>query len=181
MLHKIDEVLEPSFAMTPAQAEAIVLKLTPESHDATMAELLALIQDKGIKTLLRWLKMNNPHVTDDFHRFLSNTPRRTHSTRPSEKSDLWRTLHRTLYEIALPHASGEEGKEKTLKELVASMEQFYAGMLSVSSDSGKDKQYFTLEIANANGSEEFVLYASVPDAKTALFENRSCRFSLKLE
>ncbi|MEK9131436.1 MAG: type IV secretory system conjugative DNA transfer family protein [Patescibacteria group bacterium] len=172
--HKIDEVLEPSFAMTPAQAEAIVLKLTPESHDATMAELLALIQDKGIKNALAVVeKMNNPHVTDDFHRFLVEYLREGHTALGlSEKSDLWRTLHRTLYEIALPHASGEEGKEKTLKELVASMEQFYAGMLSVSSDSGKDKQYFTLEIANANGSEEFVLYASVPDAKTALFEKQ---------
>lgn len=174
VVHKPEEVLTQSFALKPAEAEAIVLKLTPESHDATMGELLAILQDKGIKNALSVVeKMNNPHVTDDFHRFLVEYIREGYKALGlSEKGDLWRTLHVTLYEIALPHSASEEGEEKGLKELVASMEQFYSGMLSVSGDLGNDKNYFTLEIANANGSEEFVFYAGVPDSKTALFEKQ---------
>ncbi|MEN9614421.1 MAG: hypothetical protein RLZZ347_728 [Candidatus Parcubacteria bacterium] len=172
--HKPEEVLAPEFAIKPAEAEAIVLKLTPESHDSTMGELLAILQDKGIRNALSVVeKMHNPHVTDDFHRFLVEYIREGYSASGiTEKSELWKTLHMTLYEIALPHTGTEEGKEKSLKELVASMEQFYSGMLSISSDGGDDKNYFTLEIANANGSEEFVLYASVPSTKTALFEKQ---------
>lgn len=172
--HKPEEVLAPTFAIKPAEAEAIVLKLAPESHDTTMSELLAILQDKGIRNALSVVeKMNSPHVTDDFHRFLVEYLRAGYTASGvTEKSELWRSLHMTLYEITLPHSSAEEGAEKSLKELVASMEQFYSGMLSVSSDLGNDKNYFTLEIANANGSEEFVFYASVPASKTALFEKQ---------
>ena len=48
---------------------------------------------------------------------------------------------------------------KNLKELISKMEQFYAGMLSVAGE--KDApDYFTIELANANKSEEFIFYIS---------------------
>ena len=37
----------------------------------------------------------------------------------------------TLFEISLPEVFDEGDKQKSLKEIVSSMEQFYAGMLSV--------------------------------------------------
>jgi hypothetical protein len=51
------------------------------------------------------------------------------------------------------------------------MEQFYSGMLSISSDK-KDPEWFTVEIANGNGSEEFIFYVSVPTSRKELFEKQ---------
>jgi hypothetical protein len=51
------------------------------------------------------------------------------------------------------------------------MEQFYAGMLSLEDKNNPDR-YFTLEIANPNHSEEFIIFVSVPDEKKNLFEKQ---------
>ena len=87
-----------------------------------------------------------------------------------EKNPLFKTLSATLYEIALPELNKED-REKDLKELVSSMEQFYAGMLSVS-DGKKNDRNFTMEIAIANHSDEFIFFAAVPDSKRDLFEKQ---------
>src|SRR3989344_3091722 len=83
----------------------------------------------------------------------------------------------TLYEVVLPENlnNQEEGRAKTLKELISGMEQFLSGMLSVvAKDGTKDykKNYIVLEIANANGSDQFVFYVGVPDAYKSLFEKQ---------
>jgi len=90
----------------------------------------------------------------------------------NEKSPLFKALKMTLFEVALPQGGDEkDGKQKNLKELISKMEQFYAGMLSVSKEeTGPD--YFTIELAKANKSAEFVFYISVPDTKKNLFEKQ---------
>jgi hypothetical protein len=87
------------------------------------------------------------------------------------KSPLQKSLGSTLYEVTLPELSKEEG-DKELKQLISGMEQFYAGMMSVSHGPTKIQGSFTLEVANANGSEEFIFYISVPDDKRPLFEKQ---------
>ncbi len=66
-----EQVLTKDFRMTEMHKEAIVLDLTPESHDEKMGELLGLLQEKGILNTIGVVeRLNNPHIEDDFHRFL---------------------------------------------------------------------------------------------------------------
>ena len=169
-----EEVLEESYRAKEREVEKIVLELSPEEHDETMEELLGILQEQGLKNTLSVLeKMDNPHITDDFHRFLVQYIHHDPELSGLEPgSQIFKALHMKLYEIALPSAVSSENREKTFKEMIAVMEQFYAGMLSISD--GKDnlpgRNNFTLEIANANIGNEVVFYVAVPAGKESLLE-----------
>jgi hypothetical protein len=162
------DVLHSKLALTEKQADAIVLELSPEEHDSKIEELVGLMYEKGVANVLSVLeKLNDPHLSDDFHRFLVQYLKSNLAIGGlKEKSPLWKSLRTTLYEIALPEP-GKDVPQKGLKELVSSMEQFYAGMMSVGEDSS-----FAFELAVANGSNEFVFYCAVPDEKRNLFEKQ---------
>jgi len=171
---KPEEVLAPEYRLEEKQVEGIALDLVPEEHDEQMNELLGVLSEKGIRNTLSVIeKMNNPHVEDDFHRLLIQYVKKGFPVAGlKEKGPLWSVLHMTLYEIALPEARKEEIQQKTLKELLSSMEQFYAGMLSISDAKNVPKQHFTFEIAVADKSDEIILYAAIPDHKKDLFEKQ---------
>lgn len=165
------EVLHPDFTIKDHEAEAIVLDLAPEPHDNQLENFIAILEEKGIKNAMTVVeKLNNAHLLDDFHRFLiqyiaSGYP----ITDFKERDYLWKPLHMTLFQVSLPETS-EEDKQKQLKQLISGMQQFYAGMLSISG--GDDAGWFTVEIAKSNGSEEFVFYVSVPSKRKELFEKQ---------
>ncbi len=169
-----EEVLHPDYKLDKKEVESIVLDLSPEEHDSKMEELVGVLQTKGLMNALTIVeRLKDAHLDDDFHRFLvqyikAGLP----LTGQQEKSPFFKALKMTLFEVALPQNDDENGnKQKNLKELVSKMEQFYAGMLSVSAEkNGPD--YFTIELANAHKSEEFIFYISVPDTKKALFEKQ---------
>lgn len=162
------EVLHPEMAMPKKEAEAIVLELAPEEHDTKIEELVGLMYEKGISNTLSVLeKMNDPHLYDDFHRFLVQYLKFGLKVEGlKEESPLGKSLKMSLFEIALPEPV-KDAPQKNLRELVSSMEQFYSGMLSVG-----EKEVFTLELAVANGSDEFVFYCGIPDSKRNLFEKQ---------
>ncbi len=169
------KVLAPSYQITKQQAEAIVLDLTPEPHDKTMEELLGILQEKGIHNALSVVaKLNSPHIEDDFHRLLAQYIKGHSVKGVKEKSELFKALHMTLYEVSLPSEEKKNENDKTLplKELISKMEQFYAGMISVSPHDLSDQNFFTIEVANGEGSEETIFYVSVPDLKKDLFEKQ---------
>ncbi|MDO8483084.1 MAG: type IV secretion system DNA-binding domain-containing protein [bacterium] len=169
----VDEVLASNHALGQANQEAIVLDLAPEAHDRKIEELIAILEQKGIKNTISIIqKLGDFHLEDDFHRFLVQYVKAGFPIKGlEEKTPLGRSLRSTLYEITLPELAKEE-EEKELKQLISGMDQFYAGMMAVSGEAKKDEGSFTLEIANANGSDEFVFYASVPDDKRVLFEKQ---------
>ena len=168
------EVLPAEKQMTQKEKEAVVLSLAPEKHDSTMEDLLGVLQEKGLKNALDVVSaMNNPHIADDFHRFLiqyiQHVPEDAQSIKKGHK--LFRALHMKLYEISLPEI-GEDDRARALSEMISAMEQFYAGMLSISDgqDAVANKNYFTLEIALSNIDKEVIFFTSVPRAKSDLFE-----------
>ncbi len=169
------EVLEETYALSKADTEAIVLNLAPERHDKKIEELLGILQTKGLKNALSVLAgMKDPHLEDDFHKFLVQYIKNGYPVHGGAQIESpWRGIGMTLYEIALPEASstGSEQAKKSLKELVSSMEQFFSGMLSVSGKDSKEN-YIVLEIANANGSNQFVFYIAVPTTHKDLFEKQ---------
>jgi hypothetical protein len=170
---KPDETMEKFQVVPEEEAEAIVLNLAPEKHDDQIAELISILQQKGIiNTIAIVQRMNNPHLEDDLHRFLVQYIKEGYKVKGlKEKTSLGKSLDMTLYEISLPEVAKDDEK-KELKNLISAMEQFYAGMLSVSNLDKKERNYFTLEIALANDKDEVVFYSAVPNSRRDLFEKQ---------
>jgi hypothetical protein len=170
-----EAVLHKSALMNKSEVEGLALRLHPESHDAKMEEMLAVLLDKGISNALSVIaKMNNPHLDDDFHRFLVQYLSTTHKVPGlKEGTPLFKSLDMKLFEITLPDATDEDKNKKSLKELLSAMEQFYAGMHSVGEGrENYNRNHFTLEIALSEGSDSFVFYVAVPTHKAELFEKQ---------
>lgn len=174
----IEMVLHPDLTLPEIAQEQIVLRLKPEAHDKNMEELLGILMEHGIKNALQILeKINDPHLDDDFHRFLVQFIHSGQMISDLKKENpLWKTLHMTLFEVTLPDEGGKEG-EKTYKDFIGAMEQFYSGMLSIANDPmNKDGRYFVIEVALSNDSEQVVIYVSVPDDRIDLFEKQVLAF-----
>ena len=168
------EVLDKKSIVNEKETEALVLRLKPESHDSKMEELLGILLDKGvINTLSIVSKMENPHIYDDFHRFLVQYLYTTHKVPGlKEGTPLFESLNMALFEITLPSPKDDANK-KSLRELLGAMEQFYSGMHSIGEGKdNKDRRHFTLEIAMASDSDNVIFYASVPKDKAELFEKQ---------
>ena len=173
--YKPAEILQSDYQLKPEMVDSIVLDLSPEEHDSKMEELVSILQTKGLMNALSVVeRLKDAHLDDDFHRFLVQYIK---AGLPipggQEKSPFFKSLKMSLYEVALPQADNKEdgAKQKNLKELISKMEQFYAGMLSVSGEQ-EGPDYFTIELANASKSEEFIFYISVPNTKKGLFEKQ---------
>ncbi len=167
-----EEILVPAHAMSSHETEALVLKLSPESHDSKIEELYGILLQRGLKNTLGIVeKMNDPHIDDDFHRFLVQYIHTGAMKDVREGTPISKSLKMKLFEVTLPSGI-EEGK--SFKELISAMEQFYAGMQAVAD--GRDnfgKEYFTLELAEQNSNSHVVFYAAVPESKADLFEKQA--------
>jgi len=154
------------------EVDAIVLDLAPETHDSQMEELLGIFQEKGLRNALSVAEgLHNPHIEDDFHRVLVQYVKETESN-PKGRAG-FDVLNMTLYEVSLP-APEKDADNKGLKEAISSMEQFYAGMISVDVNEKKrsEEHYYSLEIALQHDNNEISFYAAIPDAKRDLFEKQ---------
>ncbi|OGI86604.1 hypothetical protein A3A05_01365 [Candidatus Nomurabacteria bacterium RIFCSPLOWO2_01_FULL_41_12] len=174
-----EEILHESHLLNKKETEGIVLALKPESHDNTMEELLGIVITKGVKNALSVVEaMNNPHIEDDFHRILIQYLKAGQANIPfKEGTPMHKSLNMTLFEITLPPPTDEADKSKGFKEFIGAMEQFYAGMQSISSDKKNTKEiYFTLEVALGNQNDEVVVYAGVPNKHISLFEKQILAF-----
>jgi len=161
------------------EAKGIVLALKPESHDDIMEELLGIVVTKGVRNALSIVEaMDNPHIDDDFHRILIQYLKTGQAMLDfKEDSPIYKALNMTLFEITLPPPEDEADKSKNFKEFIGAMEQFYAGMQSISVGRNNEKEnYFTLEIALSNQSDEVVVYAAIPNKHLSLFEKQILAF-----
>lgn len=164
------DVLHPKQMIPADHVEGIVLKLRPESHDGTMGELMSIMMEKGIKNALDIVaKMNNPHIDDDFLRFLVQYLSSYHEI-PGLKpnTELFKEINARLFEVTLPRP--EEGMQKTFKDLTSAMEQFFAGMQAIGPGDNPDRNWYTIEIAISNATDEVVFYISVPRDRSDMFE-----------
>ncbi len=167
------EVLSSGSQMKVDEIEETVLHFSTE-HEKAVDELVDVVEEKGIKNALEVAEKLNPHIRDDFHRLLVQYLVEL-GTVPGlkEGTPLFKSLRMKLFEVALPKIS-PDGGERKFSELVSGMEQFYAGMLSVSQTNG-DKgmvRHFTIEIARSNYEGEIVFYCSVPRVRERLFEKQ---------
>lgn len=167
------DVLDSQFRLNQENLHSLVSNLRPEPHDKKIEELLLILNTKGIKNTISLIEnMGDSHLEDDFHRFLVQYIKRGFPVKGlAPRAPLSKALQMTLYEVVLPETERDE-KGQVLKQLLSGMEQFYAGMLSISPQNTPGENHFVLEIANSNGSDEFVFYVSVPDSKKDLFEKQ---------
>ncbi|OGI91487.1 hypothetical protein A2933_01970 [Candidatus Nomurabacteria bacterium RIFCSPLOWO2_01_FULL_46_18] len=169
----LEQAVHKDSALPEKESEKIVLRLKPEPHDAVMEELLGIVVTKGIRNALSVAeKMSNPHIDDDFHRLLVQYIK-TGKLSKELKEPLAKELEMTLFEITLPPPSDEADKSKGFKEFIGAMEQFYAGMDSISEGKKNEKEvYFTLEVALSAENDEVVVYAAIPNKHLSLFEKQ---------
>lgn len=169
----IKEVIHESQHLQQQEVEGIHLKLAPEDHDTVIEDLYAMMMERGIKnTMDVIMKMNNPHIEDDFHRFLVQYLA-SHYEVPGlkPKTDLAKSLGLRIYEILLPNK--KSGEARDYKQTVTLMQQFMAGMQSIASDpKNKDKNFYTLELALAEGTNDMAMYVTVPKNRGDLFEKQ---------
>ncbi|HYF29123.1 MAG TPA: hypothetical protein VEA36_02020, partial [Candidatus Paceibacterota bacterium] len=165
------------YRMHDSEATALSLNLDPEQNDETMEELRGIMETKGVRNALAVLeKLQSPHLDDDFHRYLVQyllAGMKVPGMREHEPE--WKALHMTLYEVALPEATSSEEEKtrvKPLKELISSMEQFYAGMLSLEHAHKGEPPYFSLELAVPVNAPHLRFYAAVPNTRRDLFEKQ---------
>ena len=159
-----------AYPLSIAEHEAIILDLIPRGTDSRVEELLGLLEVKGLLNTLSVIEnMHDAELEDDFHRVLIQYVKKNLPVEGlKEKGTLFQALHMTLFEVTL-HAP-EEKETKGLKELLSSMEQFYAGVIP--KFNGKEQPWLSFEIAVANDHREVVFYAAVPDTLTSLFEKQ---------
>ena len=173
------QALYESILLDKKDKEGIVLALKPEAHDVVMEELLGVVITKGIKNALSVMEaMGSPHIEDDFHRLLIQYLKTGQVVSDfKEDSPLYKSLNMTLFEITLPPPTDEADKSKGFKEFIGAMEQFYAGMHSISIGKNNEKEnYFTLEVALSGESDEVVVYAAIPNKHLTLFEKQILAF-----
>ena len=171
-LHK---VVHKNNILEDKDSHSIVLKLKPEPHDTVMEELLGVVVTKGIRNAFSVVeKMNNPHIDDDFHRLLVQYFKTGQIMKDiKEGTPLYKSLNMTLFEITLPPPQEESDKSKGFKEFIGAMEQFYAGMSSISEGKhNTEENYFTLEVALGNQNDEVVVYSAIPNKHLSLFEKQ---------
>lgn len=174
-----EAVLAPDYQMESVHADdaagRILAELDLGGSAEAVEQLRVTMETKGVRNAFSVLeRLKNPHVADDFHRYLvryvaAGLP----LTGLNESAPRFRALHMTLYEVSLPDVREEpQGREKTLKELISAMEQFYAGLLSVEQAAKAEPDYFALELAVPEQSAELQFYAAVPTGKRDLFEKQ---------
>lgn len=163
----------PDTAWPVKEQEAFVLRLSPEPHDSVMEELLGVLLAKGIKNALTTASsFHSPHIDDDFHRLLVQyLGQNKNIPGLKEKTPLAQALQMRLFQITLPDKDPNENR--TWRELLSAMEQFYAGMQSIGD--GRDNQQkfnFSIEIALSNDTNEVIFYVAVPYNKVDLLEKQ---------
>lgn len=168
----VEYVMHEDHSLSEEELEGISLNLSPEEHDGIIEDLYAFMLDRGIKNTLEMIKrMNNPHIEDDFHRFLVQYVLSNHDVPElSSRKDLKKSLGLRMFEIVLPNPKDDD---RDFKKIATLMEQFMAGMQSVADDrKNKDDNYYTLEISQEERGHEMSLFVTIPSRRADLFEKQ---------
>lgn len=111
-----EKILHSDYSLTDKEVEAVTLDLSPEEHDETIAELLGIIEENGIKNAMDAVAgLNNPHIVDDLQRFLVQYLKAGFIAKGiKESAPEFKAMHMTLFEVSLPEREEKE-REKISK------------------------------------------------------------------
>lgn len=166
----IEQVVPEHQQLTSVEEHKLLDSLSPKDTDEQVLMLSRVLADKGIRNAMAVAeKLDDPHVEDDFERFLVQYLLSDHQVKNNVSREVWKALHMKLFEVVLPDAG--EGQGKQVKEMMGLMEQWYTSMQALASDAtNKEKNYYTLELAVANGTTAVSFYCAVHVDYAPLFE-----------
>jgi hypothetical protein len=155
------------FLYIPKQTEQITLELKPEEHDETVASLIEIIKKHGVINSIEVIaKLQDAHINDDFHRFLTEYIKEGYPTYTKETEESLRPLKRLLYEILVPKKEQvEENKQEHIHKM-------YALISGIRSFADYSDEYLTIEITNPVGEKHFAVYVSVYEKVKDIFEKQ---------
>jgi hypothetical protein len=148
-------------------------ELEEKHRQVGLEEMMGITETKGILYSLSVAeKIRDWKLEDDFHDYLVSLVNQGLPIRGmKETTPLYKAIHMTLYEVVLPKVFGTN--EKPLGELIKSMEQLYAGMMSLAETAKTSANYMALEVANPEGAEETRAFVSVPTEHKHIFEKQT--------
>lgn len=166
----IEKIISPVQHISGGEEHRLLEWLAPKETDQQVKMLSQVMAEKGIKNALKMAEsLHNPQIEDDFERFIVQYIISGHEVKNNVSKDEWKALHMKLFEIVLPDAP--EGQVKQMKEMMGLMEQWYASMQALASGAtNKEKNYYSLELAVANGVTTAVFYCAVHIDYAPLFE-----------
>lgn len=165
------EKIIPAVAVIPASEKHRLLEwLAPRETDDQVQMLMQVMAEKGIKNAFTMVEeLNNPQVDDDFERFLVQYLISGHDVKNNLSKEEWKALHMKLFEVVLPDPGTFDGH--SVKMMMSLMEQWYASMQALAGEAtNKEKNYYSLELAIANGTTTAQFYCAVHVDYAALFE-----------
>jgi hypothetical protein len=178
-----EDLLDKSFKFSQEHITTISLGLSPEEHDDKLQKLIDMFLTEGIRNTFSVLqKMNDPHLEDDFHRFLVQYLSKISKDKGVKSfgslKETQKAVDTTLYQVILPsekeQPQGQPNIGNDPKNIMAIMERFFVGMLSISDPvkPEKNKNYFTVEIAKPQNSNQIKFFVSVPNDFRELFQKQ---------
>ena len=150
----------------------IMKSMGDKSDSKQVLELATIMLDRGVRFAIDVAaKLGRPELEDDFHRFLITYLVSGHKDLEKDVSKKeWKALHLKLFEI-VPPSFDEKSDKKDPKQSIQMMEQLYAALQMIASDPENSKDnYYSLELAIANGSNQVVFYMAVPVEVEAILE-----------
>ncbi len=161
------EVYQEDFLHTPEQTDAIVLSLTPEKHDDTIASLIEILKKHGVIHAVDVIaKLQDAHINDDFHRFIVQYIQAGYPSYTKETEESLRPFKRVLYEVLIPK------REQTQENSQEHIHKMYALLASIRSFVDYGDEYITIEITNPVGEKHFTVYISVYEKTKDIFEKQ---------
>ncbi|HRH26127.1 MAG TPA: TraM recognition domain-containing protein [Candidatus Paceibacterota bacterium] len=135
-------------------------------------ELISVFENRGLKNALSVVeRLENPHLEDQFHQYLVERFIEDGVMKKSLEKPAQHMLGMALFEVSLPGFQAKGETAKPLKEILSTMEQFFAGMMSIASK-GHEDDIFAVELANPHGTSEAIFYTAVPRPHADLFEKQ---------
>jgi hypothetical protein len=165
----VENIANPLSPEAEAEASKDAESVQNLEESKQLREMLEITNSKGVLQALSTIeKMRGWKLEDDYHNSLVELISEGLPLRGiKDKSPEYKALHMTLYEVLLPKTPSTD---KPFSEMVKSMEQLYAGFLSIGGDGKSEADYMVFEIANPKGSEDTTIFISVPTDKRELFE-----------
>ncbi len=167
-----EHVLAPNMIQNETRSRLLSDKLTPETHDTQIAELQNIMIHHGIKNTLEVIAhMRNPHIEDDFHRFLiafllDHPDFKTQI----QSQELLESSSHTLYEVVMPRE--QEKKDNKEGASMSIMEQFFSGMQSLTYPHDNKPLCYSIEMAMSCDSPHIYIYVSIPNDRRTIFEKQ---------
>lgn len=171
------DILHKDFLLDQDHVSTIALGLSPEEHDEQLQRLIDIFLTEGVRNAFSILdKMDNPHLEDDFHRFLVQYILKFQDSKKfGAYKETYKAVDTSLFQVIMPTEKVETPKEQNPQQnIVALMERFLTGMISIADpvSGDKNKNYFTLEIAKPQNSNQINFYVNVPNSYRDLFQKQ---------